>query len=170
MVNGRFVLESEHRRSGMGSVWRAREVGTGHAVALKLLQALGEAQRARFERECALLADLQHPSIVRYLDHGVTPSGVPFLAMEWLDGETVADRLAREGLSVAQSLVLVQSALVGLDAAHARGVLHRDLKPSNLFPAPGRLARSARRRSRPREPVRVRPRLPRTRAPRALPR
>ena len=127
------MLEVEHRRGGMGSVWRGREIGSDRLVAIKLLQSFGDAQRARFERECALLADLRHPNIVRYLDHGTSLAGVPFLAMEWLEGETVADRLARQRLTVAQSLALIESTLRGLDAAHARGVLHRDLKPSNLF-------------------------------------
>lgn len=139
LIAGRFVLEAEHRRGGMGSVWRGRDVGSERPVAVKLLQSLGESQRARFERECALLADLRHPNIVRYLDHGTTGEGLPFLAMEWLEGETVAERLRRERLTVGQSLSLIRHALGGLDAAHARGVLHRDLKPSNLFLRHGRL-------------------------------
>ncbi|HTV19781.1 MAG TPA: protein kinase [Polyangiaceae bacterium] len=139
VIGGRFRLEAEHRRGGMGSVWRAREIGSERPVAIKLLASFGDSQRARFERECVLLADLRHPRIVRYLAHGESDAGAPFLAMEWLEGETVADRLARERLTVGQTLALVESTSLGLDAAHARGVLHRDLKPSNLFLRQGRL-------------------------------
>src|SRR5262249_22302547 len=87
----------------------------------------------RFVREATLLADLAHGSIVSYVAHGVTADGVPYLAMEWLEGENVAERLARGRLSLSESLNLLRAAARALVPAHERGVVHRDLKPSNLF-------------------------------------
>ncbi len=93
-VAGRFEIESLAGTGGMGAVYRARDLQTGERVALKLLR--HDAQhRERFLREARLLAGMQHPGIVRYVDSGETPEGAPFLAMEWLEGETLDARLAR---------------------------------------------------------------------------
>jgi adenylate cyclase len=131
IIDGRFASEGEGKSGGMGTVWKARDLRTGKPVALKLLHDSADADR--FSREAALLAGLNHPSIVRYVAHGVTERDVPYLAMEWLDGENVAERLARGPLTFEETLVLARSAARGLAAAHRRGVVHRDLKPSNLF-------------------------------------
>ena len=94
----------------------------------------------RFLRESRLLAELSHPGIVSYVAHGTTPERTPYLVMEWLEGETLAQRLAREPLAPADSLELARAVLRALAAAHARGVVHRDVKPSNLFLRGGRAA------------------------------
>jgi eukaryotic-like serine/threonine-protein kinase len=133
VIDGRFLLEGESRRGGMGTVWRARDLRTQQAIAVKILHDHGPDQVERFLREGALLADLRHPNVVSYLAHGTTADGVLYLAMEWLDGETVAERLARQPLTLPESLTLMRGVLRGLTVAHRRGIVHRDLKPSNLF-------------------------------------
>src|SRR5262249_47784594 len=74
-----------------------------------------------------------HPGIVRYVAHGVTHEGKPYLAMEWLSGETLSARLAGVGLSIAESVTLAAHVAAALGAVHRRGLVHRDLKPANLL-------------------------------------
>src|SRR5215470_15189032 len=139
IVGGRFALESEHKRGGMGTVWRGRDLSTERPVAVKILHRDAVDESKRFAREAALLADLAHGSIVSYVAEGVTPDGQPFFAMEWLEGENLAERLARARLSLAESLAVVRAAAGALAVAHERGIVHRDLKPSNLFLRRGRV-------------------------------
>src|SRR5690242_13701625 len=129
----RFVVESFASSGGMGAIYRAQDVTTESMVAVKVLAADRFADPNRFLREATVLAGLSHPAIVRYLAHGATPSGALFLAMEWLEGEDLAARLARQPLTVGESLTVLRRACEGLAAAHSRGVVHRDIKPSNLF-------------------------------------
>jgi hypothetical protein len=117
----------------MGTVWRARDLVTGQPVAVKILHDTGAEQAQRFAREATLLADLAGDGLVDYVSHGTAPDGAPYLAMAWLDGESVAERLQRGSLGLRDSLGLVAAAARGLVAAHRRGVVHRDIKPSNLF-------------------------------------
>ncbi len=91
----------------------------------------------RFQRETALLAELRHPGIVRFVASGATPDGQAYLVMEWLEGESLVDRLARGTLSVPETIDLGRRIASALSVAHARNVVHRDLKPGNLF-LPGR--------------------------------
>jgi tetratricopeptide (TPR) repeat protein len=84
-------------------------------------------------REGKALAELSHPNIVRYVAHGSTAQGDAYLAMEWLAGEDLSERLLREGLTVQESVAMLMRAAEGVAFAHARGLVHRDIKPSNLF-------------------------------------
>src|SRR5262245_40462495 len=127
-IDGRFVLEREHKRGGMGTVWRARDLRTEQSVALKLLHDTVPVQVERFLRESALLANFAHPNIVSYISHGTTRDGVPYLTMEWLEGESAAERLARGPLTLHESLGVLRGALAGLAVAHRRGIVHRDIK------------------------------------------
>jgi hypothetical protein len=133
IVAERFQVESLGGSGGMSSVYRAKDSLTGAAVALKVLAVRDGPDVERFTREARLLAELSHPGIVAYVAHGRTTAGDYYLAMEWLDGETLSMRLRRAPLSVRETVKLVRSVADALAVAHARGVVHRDLKPSNLF-------------------------------------
>ncbi len=129
---GRFERLVRAGAGAHGVVWYARDLESGAMVALKVLHEAVGARVARFEREARILASLSHPRIARHVAHGVT-DGEPWLAMEWLDGETVAERLRRAPLTLAESVAIARGAAEGLAAAHAAGIVHRDVKPSNLF-------------------------------------
>src|SRR4051794_11723683 len=116
----------------MSIVYRARDKHTGALVALKVLQG-SDQLGARFARESRVLAELSHPGIVRYVAHGATAAGQRYLAMEWLDGEDLAERLIRGGLTARESVVLATRVAEALGFAHVRGIVHRDIKPSNIF-------------------------------------
>jgi tetratricopeptide (TPR) repeat protein len=133
VLGSRFTLEAFVGKGGMGSIYRARDGLSGQPVALKLLHADSTDALRRFSREATVLSELRHPGIVSYVAQGTTPNGRPFLAMEWLEGEDLAQRLARQPLSLQESLALVRRASEALALAHQHGVIHRDLKPSNLF-------------------------------------
>ena len=134
-IASRFVLEQPASSGAMGTVFQARDLQTGLRVALKLLHSAATSPQSvtRFELEAELLAKLQHPHIVSYIAHGRTPTGLPFLAMEWLAGEDLAQRLRRCLLSLSECLILLRGVASALASAHRSGVIHRDIKPSNLF-------------------------------------
>ncbi|MBK8256606.1 MAG: protein kinase [Polyangiaceae bacterium] len=131
IVADRFQLETVAGSGGMGTVYRALDLTTREPVALKVL--LGAAGAERFEREARILAEASHPSIVRYIARGSLADGAPYLAMEWLGGIDLAERLARGPLSISNSILLAQRVGSALSFLHKLGVIHRDLKPSNLF-------------------------------------
>jgi serine/threonine protein kinase/tetratricopeptide (TPR) repeat protein len=135
-VGGRFVVEHKAATGGMGVVYRARDERDGTAIALKVLSRNWEWDERRFVREAELLAELRHPGIVRHVAHGHEKSreeSYAWLAMEWLDGEDLAQRIGRVGLTVDESVRIVARIAEALGSAHALGVVHRDIKPSNVF-------------------------------------
>ena len=129
----RFELQRQIGAGGMATIYRALDRQTGDVVALKILHGRGSEHAERFGQEAELLAELSHPAVVRYVAHGSTPLGEHYLAMEWLEGETLDDRLARGPLSIAESVDLAGRIADALASAHRRGIVHRDIKPSNLF-------------------------------------
>ncbi|MDC3958981.1 serine/threonine-protein kinase [Polyangium jinanense] len=133
LVAHRFLIEGLAGSGGMGSVFRARDLQEGAPAAIKVVRTRGPRDLARFDVEARLLAELHHPGIVRYIAHGFTAAGDPFLAMEWLDGEDLSARLARGRLGVEESVALLLAVAEALAIAHARGVVHRDIKPGNVF-------------------------------------
>ena len=108
-IGGRFAVERVAGEGGMGTVYLARDLASGEPVAVKVLQREDAPDIERFEREAHVLAELRHPSIVRYVTHGTTENGAPYLVMEWLDGESLEERLAKSTLSLAESVELAGS-------------------------------------------------------------
>ena len=136
----RYELKSQAGAGGMGTVFQAYDRRTREVVAVKVLHGKGDTDAARFEREAQLLADLQHPAIVRFIDYGTTTHGEPYYVMEWLQGETVDERLSRGPMAPSLVARLGARVLAALSAAHEKGVIHRDIKPSNIFLANFRVA------------------------------
>ena len=132
---GRYRLVEEVARGGMGAVFRA-QTSDGRLVALKLLHAGAQAtpyQRGRFRNEVEALMRVRHPGVVRLVDAG-EHLGAPWLCLEWVDGETMAARLGREGwYRVEDAIELIAELCLAVEACHAEGVLHRDLKPENVL-------------------------------------
>jgi tetratricopeptide (TPR) repeat protein len=139
-IDGRFEIQERIGAGGMGVVYRALDRQSGATVAVKLLWDPAPEAVAQFDREARALASLGHPHVVQYVTHGVSSAGEPYLAMEWLAGESLFERLARGRLDIAESIDLARRVAGALGAAHARGIVHRDIKPSNLFLAGGLLA------------------------------
>ena len=142
LIGDRFEIEQHVASGGMGQVFRARDVQSGALVAVKMMFGDLASHIARFDRERRVLEKLSHPAIVRYVAHGLTASGEPYLVMEWLDGETLSRRLARGRLTIEDSIKLAARVAEALSAAHARDIVHRDLKPSNIFLVDGRIDRA----------------------------
>jgi eukaryotic-like serine/threonine-protein kinase len=139
IIADRFELERYAGAGGMGTVYRARDRFTGHPVALKILHARGSAELARFSREVEVLAQLTHPAIPHFVAQGRTDEDAPYVATEWLDGESLTARLERGGLTIAESLLLTARVAEALGEAHRLGFVHRDIKPSNLLLSRGRV-------------------------------
>ena len=122
---------------GMGEVYRARDSRLDRAVALKTLpdEFAGDPERlARFEREAKSLALLNHPHIASI--HGLETGTPPALAMEMVEGETLAERIAAGPLPIDEALAIARQIISALEHAHDRGIVHRDLKPANIKAGP----------------------------------
>jgi len=118
---------------GMGTVYRARDRKTGELLAVKVLRDVTN-DITRFALESDILAKLRHPNIVEYRYHGLTLEGFPYLAMEWIDGDSLEQKLLDGGnLSVDETLRLARSVADALAYAHDAGIIHRDLKPTNIL-------------------------------------
>jgi tetratricopeptide (TPR) repeat protein len=139
---GRYQIEAEAASGAAGTVYQALDRTTGARVAVKVLRGLSVADTARFAREARLLAQIRHPAVVRYVDHGTTDEGAAYLVMEWLEGEDLRRRLSRVGISMGETVVLGQRVAEALAAIHAHEVVHRDVKPANIF-LPGGLVAEA---------------------------
>jgi serine/threonine protein kinase len=133
IIANRFELVSLVGSGARGAVHRGVDLRSGHAVAVKLLTRGGHDHPENFVREASVLSELTHPNIAKHLAHGSTDEGEPYLVMEWLEGEDLSQRLAREGLSIEETIALARCTAEALALAHARGIAHLDLKPSNLF-------------------------------------
>ena len=120
---------------GMGEVYRAKDTRLDREVAIKVLPeqfAADPTALTRFEREAKAIAALSHPSILAIYDVG-TEKGSSFVVTELLEGETLRDRLRRDGLSWRKAVEIGAAIADGLAAAQAKGIVHRDLKPGNIF-------------------------------------
>ena len=129
-----YDLEAEIGRGGMGIVYRARDVKLNHLVAVKVLRPeLATARAAeRFLTEAQILANLRHNNVVRVIS-AHEGEGLYYYLMDYLKGDTLADRLTRGALPKDEALKLGRDLLAALEAAHRVGIIHRDVKPSNVF-------------------------------------
>jgi eukaryotic-like serine/threonine-protein kinase len=140
VIAERYRIERLAYEGGMGVVYLARDLHDGGRVGIKLLRTADDpGSTARFWREAYALSSLRHPGIVRYLSHGMTPTGHPYLVMEWLDGEDLAARLRRGPLDILETLRIGIRVCEAMAAAHRHGIIHRDIKPANLFLPGGRI-------------------------------
>jgi predicted Ser/Thr protein kinase len=137
IIAGRFRVEREIGRGGMGTVYRASHLGLERPVAVKILKqefAAYPEVAERFMREARTMARLRHPRAAIIFDAGHLADGRPFIVMEYVEGSTLAETLAREGPFAPERAVRVVAEICDvLSEAHALGIVHRDLKPSNIM-------------------------------------
>ncbi|HJL03099.1 MAG TPA: serine/threonine-protein kinase [Polyangiaceae bacterium LLY-WYZ-15_(1-7)] len=132
----RFRIDAALGAGGMGAVYRATDLRTEQPVALKVLlkRKHEEEARQRFAREAEILSKISHPGIVGIRGYGHAPGGVPWLAMELVEGETLGERIRRKGALEPEAFGPVLTAVCdALEAAHRAGVIHRDLKPDHVM-------------------------------------
>jgi serine/threonine protein kinase len=135
-IAGRYRLEEKVGSGGMGTVYRAIHIGLAKPVAIKILNnqlAAEPAYRERIQREARAVATVSHENIIGVTDVGETDEGIPFVVMEFVDGESLAATLTREGRLAARRVVRIGLQIChALVAAHDRGLIHRDIKPANV--------------------------------------
>ena len=135
---GTYQVHERIGAGGMGEVYRARDMKLGRDVAIKILPSVfvNDPDRlARFEREARVLASLNHPHIGAI--YGLEDAdGLRALVLELIDGDTLADRIARGPIPLADTLIIARQIADALDAAHEKGIIHRDLKPANIKVTP----------------------------------
>jgi predicted Ser/Thr protein kinase len=136
-IAGRFRIEREIGTGGMGTVYLATHLGLDRPVAVKIIRRefAGDADVAdRFLREARTMAKLHHPNAAMIFDAGNLPDGRHFIVMEFVEGETLSQALAREGrFSAARAVQIATQICEVLEEAHRLGIIHRDLKPSNIL-------------------------------------
>jgi serine/threonine-protein kinase len=137
LIADRYRLERLLGKGAMGEVWLAHDVRGSLKVAIKIIRPhfVDSAEvKARFLREAQLTARIPSLYVARTFDHGVTEDGRPFIAMEYLVGASLRDRLVEDySLSLKETMHLLTNLCLGLEHAHRAGLVHRDLKPENIF-------------------------------------
>lgn len=145
-LNGIYEIERLIAVGGMGEVYKGRAIQTGDAVAIKMIRpemARDEAALALFRREAAALHNLYNEAIVRYYVFTIDPvTQSPYLAMEFVDGQPLSERIKQGPLSLDEVDVLRRRIAPGLHAAHLLGIVHRDVSPDNIILPGGSLARA----------------------------
>src|SRR5579864_8608800 len=132
---GPYEIGAPAGAGGMGEVYRARDTRLDRTVAVKILPARLSADpdaRQRFDREARAISSLNHPNICTLYDVG-HQDGIDYLVMEFLEGETMAERIRKGPLAIEQALKIGVEVCEGLEKAHRMGVVHRDLKPANIM-------------------------------------
>src|SRR6266513_144166 len=131
---GRYEIRAKIGEGGMGEIYRASDTKLNRGVAIKILPeafAQDSDRLARFRREAQVLASLNHPNIASV--YGLEDSnGFMALAMELVEGPTLADRLAAGSIPIDEVLTIARQIAAALEAAHERGIIHRDIKPANI--------------------------------------
>lgn len=151
VLRGRYELLSELGEGGFGTVYKARQLATGQAVAIKVLRLpeggsvqAHEKRVARFQREMQICAQMHHPNIVRLMDSGQAEGSVVYSVFEFVPGKNLGEVLAEEGrLDPGEARYFMMQALDALACAHAENVVHRDLKPANIMIIPTGARRNA---------------------------
>ncbi|MDH5491704.1 MAG: protein kinase [Myxococcales bacterium] len=137
VIGGRYRLLEELGEGGMAIVWTAEHLTLSVKVAVKFMTVAGPniaELTERFMLEARAAASIRHRNVVEIMDFGLHDGRVPYMVMELLIGESLADRLERDGhLEVSEAIHIVSLTLRGLAAVHDRGIVHRDLKPENIF-------------------------------------
>src|SRR6202521_3366395 len=132
---GPYEIQSPLGAGGMGEVYRARDVRLDRTVAVKVLASHLSSSpelKQRMEREARAISSLNHPHICHLYDIG-NQDGIDFLVMEFLEGETLADRLRRGNIPLPEMLRVAIEIAEALEVAHRAGIVHRDLKPGNVM-------------------------------------
>ena len=139
LLEGRYRIFDRIGEGGMGVVYAAEHAVLHRKCAVKVLhpsEAGDESMIVRFKIEAQAAANIRHPNVVEVMDFGITPDNRPFFVMEYLEGESLADRMDRRGrLDNKEALSICDQILGGLAAAHRVRVVHRDLKPENIYMA-----------------------------------
>src|SRR5690349_24372329 len=136
LLNGRYRLDAQVGHGGMSTVYRAFDTVLERQVAIKLMHremSSDSDQLERFRREARAVAQLNHPHIVGVIDAG-EDDGAPFIVFEYVDGETLKERIRRNGrLAIPEAIAYAIEIARALGAAHAQGIVHRDVKPQNVL-------------------------------------
>jgi serine/threonine protein kinase len=136
-IAGRFRIEGEIGTGGMGTVYRAIHLGLDRPVAVKIIKSEFAADRdvaERFLREARTMAKLRHPHAAMIFDAGSLADGRHFIIMEFVEGETLSQKIARDGqFSATRAVQIATQVCDVLEEAHRIGIIHRDLKPSNIM-------------------------------------
>ncbi len=135
-INGRYEITRVIGEGGMGVVYEAYDRQVDRNVAIKVVRAECVGDRkflSRFRREMAVTTDLRHPSTIRVFEHGEAEDGRPYMVMELLQGESLADRLEQGKVPELEALQYAKQIAESLSEAHENGIFHRDLKPDNIF-------------------------------------
>lgn len=137
LLAGKYRLERELGRGAMGTVWSALHQSLDQRMAIKVISAdyaTSVEARTRFRTEAKAAAKLRSRYVVQVYDDGETPEGLPYIVMEYLEGECLEDRIVRDGsIPLAESVRIATHVGRALGRAHSRGIVHRDLKPANVF-------------------------------------
>ena len=137
LLEGAYRIFRVVGEGGMGTVYEGLQLRLNKRVAIKVMSrelAANPEALARFRREAEVTSSIGHPHIVHVTDFGSTPTGEPFMVMEFLDGEDLESRLRRVGrLPLASALHVVKQVASALTATHQQGIVHRDLKPANIY-------------------------------------
>jgi len=135
-IDGRFRIERQLGKGGMGTVYVGVQTSIGREVAVKVMrQELGTDEEAvkRFYREAKVVSRLNHSNIVGLIDFGRTKEGLLFLVMEYIKGRSLSDEIARGPMGIKRTVDIIGQVCDALGEAHAQGIVHRDLKPDNIL-------------------------------------